>query len=50
MLVVEKVFDIFPTAGEKIVDAENVATRQEKLLAKVGAEEPGPSRHQKPSL
>jgi hypothetical protein len=50
MLVVEKVFDIFPAAGEKIVDAENVAARRDKLLAKVGAEEPRPSRHQKTSL
>ena len=48
--VIEQVLDIATRAGEKIVDAENVAARQEKLLAKVGAEEPRPSRHQKPSL
>ena len=50
MLVVEKVFDIFPAAGEKIIDAKNVAARRNKPLAKVRAEEPRPSRHQKPSL
>jgi hypothetical protein len=50
MLVIEKVFDIFTTAGEKIVDAENVATLRKKPLAKMRAEEPRPSGHQKPSL
>ena len=50
MLVVEKVFDIFPGASEKIIDAENVAARCKKTLAKVRAEEPRPSRYQKPPL
>ena len=39
MLVVEKVLDIFSAAGEKIVDAKNVATRREQAARKGASQE-----------
>ena len=50
MLVIEKMLDIFPAAGEKIIDTKNISARREKPLAKVRAEKSSPSRHQNPSL
>ena len=42
MLVIEKMFDIFPAAGEKLSTQKNVAARREKPLAKVRAEKSSP--------
>lgn len=46
MLVVEKMLDIFPGAGEKIIDAKNISTLRQKPLAKVRAKKSRPASHQ----
>ena len=46
VLVVEKVLDIAPRAGEKIVHAQNLLSSRQQLLAEVGPR----SRHQDPLL
>src|SRR5262245_55080536 len=45
-LVIEKMFDIFASAGKKIIDAQNICAFREQPLTKMRAEKTRPTGHQ----
>ena len=46
VFLIEKVFDVFSGAGEKIIDTKDISTFRQKPLAKVGAKKSCPAGHQ----
>jgi hypothetical protein len=50
MLVVQKMLNVFTSAGEKVIDAKDISSLCEQPLTKVRAEKSRPSGHQNSPL
>ena len=46
MLVVEKMLDVCPGTGKKIIDAKHIAAFRQKPFAKMRAKKSGPAGHE----